>query len=305
MTYQAKILKDSIAEFGNLLKPTRLVTLEVTLPRVVLAEYNTHRMLSRNSASSRARPIQKVIKDVMENPYIPEKWGKNQSGMQAYQDVLPESALEAEKEWLKARDLMVQQAEMLLKIGIHKQITNRLLEPFSWQTIICTATEWSNFLHLRNHPDADPAIQKPAQLMEEAIKNSEPQLVKIGEWHAPLLNIGMENEEDLILEQFKQDGIKKVSTGRCARVSYLTHDGARDFNKDIELHDGLIENCHMSPAEHVATPLDLESNDHYQLAMMSCKDGEYDYWFGNFRNWIQYRKMIPGEFDMLGFKKDN
>lgn len=295
MSYSAKILKDSISH-----KKTRLVTFEVTFPRIVLAEFNTHKLFSRNSASSRAIPIQKMLKMVQENPYVPEKWGKNQKGMQAYEDLLPEAAIEAEKEWLKARDLAVEQVEKLLTIGVHKQTTNRLLEPFMWHTVIVTATELDNFFHLRNHKEAHPAIQKPAKLMEEALQNSTSEFLDYEEWHTPLLNIGMDNEDEQIRNTLGAEGLLKVSVGRCARVSYLTHDGARDFNKDIELHDRLLASGHLSPAEHVATPYDPANEEHVRIAMTNMLS--MDSWFGNFKNWVQYRKLIPGEFDILGYR---
>jgi len=294
MSYQARVLKDSINHLD-----TRLITIEVTMPRIVLAEFNTHRMLSRSSASSRAIKIEKMLKMTREHPYIPEKWGKNQKGMQAYQDLLPEEAMEAEKVWLEARDLAVKQVEKLLEIGVHKQTTNRLLEPFMWHTIICTATEYDNFFHLRDHKEAHPAIQRPAKLIREAIKKSTPEFLPIGKWHTPLLNIGMDDEEEQIISLLGEEAPIKVSVGRCARVSYLTHDGVRDFNKDIKLYDRLMGNFHMSPLEHVATPYDPTNDEHRNVVMVKLVNPT-DCWFGNFKSWVQYRKLIPGEFDMLG-----
>lgn len=294
MTYKAKIILDSISDTG-----VRLTTFEVTLPRKVLAEYNTHKIISKNSASSRAIPVKKMLKMVQENPYVPSKWGKNQRGMQAYQDVLPEEAVEAEKAWLKARDLAVAQVERLLDLGIHKQIANRLLEPFMWHTILSTATEWSNFFNLRNNPEADPDIQVPAKLMQDAYEKSTPNLVKVGDWHLPLIY-----SEDLPLkEKYGLKGLIKVSIGRCARVSYLTHDGVRDWEKDIELYDRLMSNGHLSPAEHVATPYEPYNSDHKVASMIRVSNG--DRWFGNFRGWVQYRKLVPNEFDYGRFLKQN
>jgi thymidylate synthase ThyX len=295
MSYQARVLKNSVSYHE-----TKLITIEVTFPRIVLAEFNTHRMFSRNSASSRAIPIKKMLRMVREHPYVPEKWGRNQKGMQAYEDLLPQEAVEAEKEWLKARDLAVQQVERLLEIGVHKQTTNRLLEPFMWHTVICTATEWDNFFHLRNHKEAHPAIQRPAKLIIDAIENSEPEFLPHDRWHAPLLNIGMDDEEAQIIAELGETGPRKVSAGRCARVSYLTHDGERDFNKDVQLHDRLLGNGHMSPLEHVATPYDQSSEAHQMIGMCSLGPNNGDVWFGNFRNWVQYRKLVPGEADLLG-----
>jgi len=293
-TYSAKIILDSVGPTG-----TRLVTAELIFPRKVLAEANTHRALSKNSASSRAVPLKKTLQMVRDNPYIPSHWGKNQRGMQAFKEVLPEKAMEAEKEWLKARDFALQQAEKLADLKIHKQVANRILEPFMWHTVLISGTEWSNFLHLRNHEDADPDIRKPAALLEEALKQSEPSALQIGEWHMPLMNIGIENEIEKIMEEYPNDpqAPLKISIARCARVSYLSHDGKRDFSKDMELFDRL-DLKHLSPFEHVATPFDPNNIEHCNVGMYRLNKHE-DVWFGNFKNWVQYRKLVPFEWDVL------
>lgn len=290
MTYAAKILADSMSPDG-----VRLTTFEVTMPRIVLAEFNTHRMFSRNSASSRAIPIEKMLKIVQEHPYIPTHWGKNQKGMQANEEVGNTEAAMAESEWLKARDLAVQQASALLnRCGIHKQITNRLLEPFMWHTVICTATEYSNFFHLRCHPDAHPDIRKPAELMREAYEKETPKNLNYGEWHLPLWGFDQDLKEDL-----SQDDICKVSIARCARVSYLTHDGQRDLKADIQLFDRLTGGGHMSPLEHVARPMTASE---IQRGQKFDEGGRWETqisFSGNFRGWVQYRKTVPGEEDKL------
>ena len=278
--YSAKIIEDSIS-------PTncRLTTMEVTIPRIVLAEFNTHRTFSRNSASSRAIPVKKMIKLVKDNPFIPSYWGKNQSGMQATQEVTVIEKDIARLIWLKQLDQTIIQVEKLLDLGIHKQLANRLLEPFMWHTIIVTATDWENYFNLRCHPDAQPEIKETSVLMKEALDKSTPKEIEHGDWHLPLMPDKDEAIEWAINNNFDSNEIlKKISSGRCARVSYLTHDGKRDFEKDIELHDRLIEGGHMSPLEHVATPMSLS---------------EYT---GNFKGWEQYRKFIPYESDLLGQK---
>jgi hypothetical protein len=160
---------------------------------------------------------------------------------------------------------------------VHKQLANRLLEPFMWHTVIVSATEWDNFWHLRAHPDAQPEIRRIAVMMREAWEGSTPRPCGPEQWHLPLtddLQVG--GPDGLSLE----DAIK-VCVGRCARVSYLTHAGRRDPAADITLHDRLLSSGHLSPFEHAARPLGGGG------------------WSGNFRGWTAYRKEIPGESDFL------
>jgi thymidylate synthase ThyX len=306
MAHSAKIIADSISPDG-----VHLTTLEVTFPRIVLAEFNTHRMFSRNSASSRAIPVEKMIRMVYENPYVPTHWGKNQKGMQAEEEIDEAGQRRATKDWLRARDHAVDQARELLDRGVHKQITNRLLEPFMWHTCIVTATEWDNFFHLRRHPAAHPEIKLAADRMFEAMAASEPKPVDYDDWHMPFID----HDEAFDVEvgadaeyEWRGENTRKVSVGRCARVSYLTHDGKRDPAEDIRLHDQLLSSGHMSPFEHVARPMKPEGDEALQggLAGGSLEGcGPYEpmrmsYWCGNFRGWVQYRKLIPNERDILG-----
>jgi hypothetical protein len=277
MAHSAKIICDSISEAG-----ARLTTMEIVFPRIVLAEFNTHRVFSRNSASSRAIPIEKMIRMVKEDPYIPSHWGKNQKGMQAEREVSPEERLAATNWWLRARDAAVERAEALKDIGIHKQITNRLLEPFMWHTVIVSATDWSNFFHLRCHIAAHPDIQLVARLMQHEHDNHEPTFVRVGQWHLPYIF-----DEDYNTAGDDIGYLVKVCSGRCARVSYLTHAGVRDLSEDVRLHDDLLTGGHMSPLEHAATPLQ-----------------DPNVRSGNFRGWQQYRKLIQGEADILGYRKN-
>lgn len=297
MTYSAKILADSLSPDG-----VRLTTFEVTFPRIVLAEFNTHRMLSRNSASSRAIPVKKMIEMVDKNPYVPEAFGRSKKGMQAGNDLAGDEAQRAENLWLAARNSAVYHAEALLKAGVHKQLTNRLLEPFMWHTVIVTATEWDNFFHLRDNEMAHPAIAKPARMMRELYESSEPWPLGYCDWHLPLLQPEERDDAEMAARtaihgakietaQSIKDWIK-VSVGRCARVSYLTHDGKRDPQADIDLHDRLLEAGHMSPFEHVARPAHR---------IEDCAD-ECNNWYGNFFGWVQYRKLIPNEADILGVR---
>lgn len=262
---EAKIIADSVSDTG-----AQLTTFELTYPRFIHAEFMTHRVISKNAASSRAIPSEKMIKRVSETPIEIVWWGRNQSGMQAREELSEHEQTEVRVLWEEAKHSMIEYARLLQEKGLHKQLTNRLLEPFSNITVIATATDWCNFYALRCHPDAQPEIQRLAYTMLRADYNSVPRQVGMGEWHTPYLT---EAEMALDLETRL-----KVSVAKSARVSYLTHDQKRDYTKDLELYDRLYASGHFSPFEHVATPLDDPE--------------EYS---GNFRGWLQYRKTLKGE----------
>ena len=293
--YSCKILKDSKSPSG-----ARISTFEITFPRIVLAEFNTHRVFSRNSASSRAIPVEKMLERVREDPFIPIYWGKKQKGMQAEEELSPSDVEEAKGEWLKARDNAIVQVEKLLSLGLHKQITNRLLEPWLWHTCIVTSTEWANFFALRCDKNAQPEIQRIAMLMRDAYVSVDPQLIQGGQWHLPLIyEEGPELEA--LLSKFGQDGVARISCGRCARVSYLTHDGRRDPEADLALAETLSKNGHMSPFEHAATPIiDEKGPLVYRKPWLDVLRGEGgverpSLWSGNHRGWIPFRSTLQGE----------
>ncbi len=239
----ATVVADSVSPAG-----VRLTTIEVTLHRFVLAELNTHRVFSRNSASSRAIPVHKQVARVVEDPAVPIEFGANQPGMQAGAALAGADHDAALATWLEARDHAVEAVERLAALGVHKQVTNRLLEPFMWHTVIVTATEWDGFWEQRCSPLAQPEIRVAAEAMRAAFDASSPTTVPAGGWHTPYLR-----PEDGDLDV---DTAIRVSAARCARVSYLTHDGRRDVAKDLELFDRLVtaRPPHWSPLEHVATP---------------------------------------------------
>ena len=278
--YSAKIIADSVSRHGQ-----RLTTMEVVFPRMVLAEFNTHRVFSRNSASSRAIPVEKQLRKIKEQPFVPEYWGANQSGMQAEAELIAEAKDAALDEWLAARDSAVAHVEKLLAIGLHKQLANRILEPFMWHTVIVTATEWSNYFALRANEMAQPEIRKVSELMQAAYEASTPKQLSDDEWHLPLIQA---EEYDGVFE--KSDDARMISAARCARVSYLTHEGKRDLSADIVLYDRLTSGGHMSPLEHVARPLTEDE----------LSEGEFR---GNFRGWMQLRKLVPNEDDYAKVEK--
>lgn len=268
----ARVIADSLNRSGN-----RLTSLVITLPRIVLAEFNTHRAISRNSASSRAIPFKKMLDQVYNNPFVPTRFQKEHTGMQGNTYYIGETEEAIQSEWLSARDSAMLQAKALNELGVTKQLCNRLLEPFLYHTIIATATEWENFIALRAHDMAEIHIQDAAYKVLDALNNSTPKMLEPGEWHIPF---GDNIVVNTIPEVTPEDELRlriKIAVARCARVSYMNFEGKDDYAADIRLYQQLLESGHMSPFEHVAQALAYDKNS------------------GNFVGFEQYRKTIEGE----------
>ena len=302
MSLNVQIIADSINESGN-----RLTTFQLRYPRFIHAEFMTHRMLSRNASSSRAIPVKRLIQDVIDDPAVPWHWGKNQKGMQAGEEWNAEVPIgfgsddyifgTREEAWLVARDHAIQMAQMFDAVGYHKQIVNRLLEPFSHINVVVTATEWANFFHLRDHPDAEPHIHDLAHEMRRQLNASTPHVLHQGEWHLPYVTNKdwscyspdhIHGGDGDIYEDVVAD-LLKVSVARCARVSYLTHDGKpTTITEDIALYDRLVGSVplHASPTEHQATP------DIHAAVSGSWLNPQLH---GNFVGWLQFRKTLDKE----------
>ena len=251
MTYSATILADSVAPCGK-----RLTTFQITFPRFLLAEFNTHRSLSRNAASSRAIPVSKMLEQVDREPFVPEDWGANEPGMQARHDMAPNDAADALDRWMQARDAASEHARALMDLGAHKQLANRLLEPFAWTTVIATATEWNQFYSLRCAFDAQPEFRRIGLMMLNLHTHS-----AMNTWpiDGPSLHLPLVPDLDqLRAEGYDLEQIQRISAARCARVSYLTHDGQRSPRADLELADRLESSGHMSPFEHPCEGLTIE-----------------------------------------------
>lgn len=304
----ASIVADSISSEG-----IRLTTFQLRYWRPIHSELMTHRVFSRNAGSSRARPSAKIIEQVRNEPWGPIHWGANQPGMQAHtecrndiRDVYPyhDVIYTARQAWRRAAEHAADVAQGFEKAGYHKQIVNRLLEPFTYIDVLVTATDYANWFALRNHPDAQPEIAQLAQLMLKAQQDSTPKRLETGEWHLPYIT-SPDWEAALLycdinritrdippyLEQL--DVVRKISVARCARVSYKAFDGTvAPIEKDIELFNQLLvsEPLHASPAEHQATP------DSYKSGNFNAGGWFNPHLHGNFRGWIQYRKMLPNEF---------
>lgn len=329
MAYEAKILADSISPAGH-----RLTTFLVTFPRIVLAEVNTHKMLSKNSASSRAIPVAKRIAAVEADPFVPESFGRNQKGMQPGAPLEEEEAARAYLTWNAAKLAGIKFAGELAEIGVHKQYANRLLEPFSWHTAIISGTDWSNFWHLRVHPAAQGEFSKAAAMMTGLYNESAPYRLNQGEWHLPLVS-EFELDGDGTLPDAVEDywlAWAKVSSARCGRVSTERHE-RKNFEEDVARADDFAKNGHLSPLEHAAKVMEpwelmayeqlevtvrFENGSTRQMRMTRTMveyiqryrrhEGEVIdiigephpvHYCGNYNGWVQLRKLIPNEDDAL------
>lgn len=273
----AKVIADSISPEGK-----RLTTLEVEMHRFVLAEFNTHRVFSRNSASSRAIPYQKMRAKALDSTAYPVVWPAEQKGMQGGAALVASSEAQCKRIWREALYEVVQQTDALFYYGLHKSLINRLLEPFIPHKAIVTATEWDGFFSQRLHSDAQPEIHNLAVEMKAVMDASTPKSISIGQWHTPYIDT---QDVDNILDSdwtdyfdHPTDAILAVSSARCARVSYETHDGVRDVEKDYDLFFRLKDHvpAHASPFEHVARPVVPQASYHES----------------NFKGWEQYRGIL-------------
>jgi len=301
MPTTAKVICDSISESG-----VRLTTMVLEYPRIIHSEVMTHRMFSRNASSSRAIPIEKQIERVENNPFIPKEWGSNKRGMQAGEQILDYQIKDAVKTWTYAKDVMVTAVGSLMYSNVHKQLANRLLEPFSHIQVVVTATEWDNFFLQRLDKNAQPEIQELARVMKEAMDNSIPFKMPLTAWHCPFIEAKDWDEVEFYIRREGQETwddmsevalqhIIKISVARCARVSYgLNERGWGDIEKDLALYDMLLTNNHWSPFEHQATPMKYWLSPYavgHALGVTHVDNDQF-LWSGNFKGWIQNRQLI-------------
>jgi len=288
----AKIIADSVNIQGN-----RITTFELEYPRFIHGELMTHRMFSRNAASSRAIPVAKVIEQVQTNPAMPVHWGKNQAGMQAEQ-ILDEFDIKCAKyQWKLAAKNAAYRAEAMQLLGLHKQVVNRILEPFQLMKVVLTATEFNNFWWLRDHADAQPEIALLAKRMRTEYDKSRPELLLNGEWHLPYVTCIKANNHQVYLDDngSRVSAVEalKISASACAQVSYRKTDTSLD--KASTIYARLIESepCHASPTEHQATPIMARKNIDWRLINgITHEDLDGNLWSGNFKGFIQHRQLI-------------
>lgn len=317
---EVQIIADSINDSGN-----RLTTFQLRYWRPIHSELMTHRVFSRNAGSSRARPSKRIIDQVRNDPWGPLYWGANQKGMQARELLKASERVQAERTWMEAAHYAADSAQLLLEANAHKQIVNRILEPFTYIDVVVTATEYNNWFVLRDHPDAQPEIQDLARRMKQAMELSTPKLLQPGEWHLPYI---LEEDWDAAQHKLQEvrvspntpsfkemtlEILRKVSVARCARVSYKAFDGnVAPIEKDLVLYHQLLvsEPLHASPAEHqatpdtkqwvqtiaVASPEDYEAGDDSENVLDTSEQWMNPELHGNFTGWIQYRKTLYNEF---------
>jgi thymidylate synthase ThyX len=239
-----------------------LYTFELEYPRFIHSEFMTHRMFSRNASSSRAVPVERTIQNILNDPWVPSDVYKNCKGMQG-KDIVNEDDYDIFcEEWQDAAFKAIEVAHKMIDNGFHKQHINRILEPFTKIKVIVTATEWNNFFDLRLSPDADPEIQhlaKAIKMAMNAVSNTYIYINAHGGRTLPYVNFDeMDAIDDLRI-------LTLISAARCARVSYLNHDGSKpDILKDLTLAKRLIDSGHMTPFEHQCRCL-LDTGFQYNL----------------------------------------
>lgn len=286
----AKIIADSKTVDGK-----RITTFELEYHRYIHGEIMTHRLFSRNAASSRAIPVSKVVDMVKQSPATPVHWGKNQPGMRADEELDGDNLESVKSLWKSASQLAFIAAEGMHSEGAHKQIVNRLLEPFQIIKTVVTATEFDNFFWLRCHADAQPEIKMLAELMRDALKDNEclTNQLEVGMWHTPYYGQGFWEES---CDDSLEDALA-ISSSCCAQVSYRLLDDS--LEKARKVYQRLVESTpvHASPFEHQATPI---NKGNWRIDEGAWEDGvthmdrDGDLWSGNFKGWVQHRQLIEG-----------
>ena len=300
----AKVICDSISEQG-----IRLTTFEIEYPRIIMSELNTMRAISKNSSSSRAIPVSKMLEHTKNINLKPVYFGSKKAGMQAGKELDGEDLQYAKGVWENALNSAVDQANLLDDLGVAKEVTNRLVEPFQLVKVVCTATDWDNFFNLRLHPDADPNICMLAYKMYKAMEESKPIKLKDGEYHLPYVNVCWNGKGEMCYADdnfniINLEQAQKLSAASCAGVSYRTE--GMTLEKADKIFDMLIkaEVVHSSPFEHLATPVKPKYNE---LGYVRVNCSEPQSWeegvthmnkqgqlcSGNLRGFIQYRHLLP------------
>ena len=316
------ITAETILRSRNKSKPDQVLsTLLLRYPRCVHAELMTHRVFSRNSASSRAIPNAKLMKDIKENPFVPRYWGQNQKGMQAGEEndsgvVVDGDLYPREHAWRKAMESAVSFSEGFADADYHKQIVNRLAEPFMHITVLVSSTEWSNWIGLRDHPDAEPHIRDLAiETIKQLRRTDNIHNLSVGDWHLPFITKADWNDVDEYIAEVKNleptnqrviEMLIKKSCACSASTSYKTVDGfGMDFSRSEFIFDKLAGSrpMHASPFEHVAyADAFIKTEKKYIMNPLTKEMMEFNVnkWnqsllHGNFEGFCQYRKLMPNE----------
>lgn len=284
------------------------VTFEVEIPRIILAELNTHRALSSNTSSSRAIPSTAIIQALETNMFVPEYLGENQSGMQAKKELDEDVKAQALAIWIAAGRSVTDATKRLQELKLHKQLSNRVSEAFQFVRVCLSGTDFANFYWLRDHGDAQPEIQAMAQAMLKALEESTPVVLSEGEWHLPYYKDGFWKPDD---PDFTLEQALKISTSCCAQTSFRKNDDTIEKAEMLYKVFFDTDHIHASPAEHQATPILYEEDgtidspsrglikrnipfnpDTWQPGITHVtRDGTL--YSGNLRGFVQHRQLIP------------
>lgn len=271
-----------VAHSLNAATGDELVTMEWTYPRMVHAEALRHRMLSRNAASSRAIPVKRMLEAIQEDPARPVEWGTAKAGMQAGEPLEGVLAMDAEDWWTTTMEDAVRHAEEGAALNLHKQVVNRVTEPFAHITELVSGTEWGNFYRMRVSPFADPTLRALATAAARAYLASTPKVLQPGEWHIPY-------------GEFMPEGLGEMEQAKLA----IAWAAQREIEQDFAKHDELLANDHWSCFEHCAQAMEAPEPglaDRMEAAGWDRKIGEHLeeslHWCRNFRGFRQYRDMV-------------
>lgn len=301
---KVELIKDSIAN------SIRICTFILEYPRMVHAEMMTHRVFSRNSASSRAIPTKAIIRQLREDPADIVWWGKQMGGMQAKEDLKGIRLFLAKAIWRGAMEMAILVATLFSLVGLHKQLANRILETFQNIRVVVTSTEWNNFLALRDHPDAQPEIAALAAIIRNRLESSTPQRLEPGEWHIPYVITATDMKGQLAyfvefeshLQMLTLQQALKISASLAAQESYRKSDPS--LEKAEAIWERLVGSApvHASPTEHQAMAMKISNDSEISLdeytgpeweSGVTHQDRKGNYWSGNFRGWVQHRQLIP------------
>lgn len=270
-----QLVLDSVSAAGK-----RITTFKLRYPKMVHGDFMTHRVFSRNASSSRAIPTKRLSAG---DVYVPE-FRVNKPGMQPGEYLADDKMREAQNIWNVAADHCLLAAQKLSDaddLNVHKQWTNRMLEWFGYINVIVTATDYDNFIGLREElneddwPMAQDEIYFQATGIRDLLASSKPTLLSTDQWHLPFI---LDSEWEMSI-----DNLRRISAARCAGISYETVDGLpMTIERAEKICNKLLTSrrVHASPFEHQATPDPMNVSPHLH---------------GNLDGWIQYRKLIPHE----------
>ena len=293
MKMSVEVVLDSVSHSGD-----RITTFVLTYPRIIHAELLTHSMLKRNSASSRAIPVALVNKEVKNNPAKPVRWGANKSGMQDGGAIdVPVLGMSADEAWSQAAEDAVFWSNSFAEAGYHKQVCNRLTEPFQWMRVVITGTEWSNFLWLRDDEEADPTISMLASMVREELERSVPAQLNVGEWHLPFVGVGRENGRQIFVSNgsvVTLEQAKNISLSCCAQVSFKKCDDSLEKAERVVERLFTGRKVHASPAEHQARVMGDQQGGWEDGVTHMDRDGSF--WSSNLKGWVQLRQTLPNNY---------